>query len=788
MVKQNLKNFFPLLIGILLVLSGCNGNSNSSTENKEDIINHLVSYKDSDYYTNWQADQFTYINLEGSTATVDGTDGAVVEDNQILIRTSGTYVVNGTLEDGQLVIDAEDTGNVRLVLNGATIHSSTSSPIFVKQADKTIISLEENTENTLSDTINYVYADDATDEPSATIYSKDDLTINGSGTLTVQGNYHDAIKSNDDLKITGGTINITSIDDGIVGKDLLAIKDATITVTAGGDGLKASNDEDNSKGNIALESGNYTVEAEGDGIQAENVVAVSDGEYVITTGGGSPETIETREDNMGGNMRGEGPDNLNQHASGSMVDHFWEGVDIPEELQEKLENAKDMEEIQTILQDYPDVLNQIQENDNMRGFGVEEGNGALPNGPTNIDGQPPQQPDTSTGQPPQHETPDEQPAIKENHSSENDETETTEQESTSTKGIKAGTALYISGGTWKIDSLDDAIHSNQDVSISGGDITISTGDDGIHGDQDVMLAGGNVSIKKSYEGIEGTNITVTDGYYHIVAEDDGVNVNGGSEEFEIPGELGNMSPEPNNTAALEERQDAETTRDSNNSSSEDEKEVTDDGLLAIKGGYLLVDANGDGLDSNGSVEMTDGIVIVYGPTNNGNGPLDYDDSFVMEGGILVASGSSGMAQGISEASSQQAIMMNYSEFQEANTAVYITDENGEKVMAIAPEKQFQSILVSTPNLKLNQTYSFHSGGVLTGDHENGMYQNASYEGNTFSVEFPLSTVMTYLNEDGVTEGNSTGMMNERPFGRERMERNNPFEKEQDSEHTFNNME
>lgn len=339
--------------------------------------------------------------------------------------------------------------------------------------------------------------------------------------------------------------------------------------------------------------------------------------------------------------------------------------------------------------------------------------------------------------------------------------------------------------------MDDAIHSNQNVTISGGTINISTGDDGIHGNEDVTLNGGNVSIDKSYEGIEGKNITVADGTYHVVAEDDGVNINGGSDEFGMPGGFRNMTPPgTNDTTTIQKNQDTTATTENKNTNTttenentnQTEEESTDEGLLLIKGGYLLVNANGDGLDSNTSAKMTDGTVIVYGPTNNGNAPLDYNNSFVIEGGILVASGSSGMAQGISEESSQNTIMMTYSEFQEANTTVYVTDEKGEEVIAIAPEKQFQSIVISTPDLELDQTYTFNSGGVLTYENVNGFYQKASYE------EGPLSNVMTYLNKDGVTEGNSHGMMNGNPFGHDGMGRTDSFGTGKNSEQTSQNEE
>ncbi|WP_036689405.1 carbohydrate-binding domain-containing protein [Paucisalibacillus globulus] len=782
MCKKKLKYLFPIVLTTSLLISGCSNNANAVTDIEEDIISNLVTYKDNDYYTNWQEDNFTYINLEGQTVTIDGDDGAVVEDNQILIRTTGTYVVNGTLNDGQIIVDAEDSGDVRLVLNGASINSSTSAPIFIKQADKTIISLEENTENKLTDGSEYVFENDSTDEPSATIYSKDDLTINGSGSLTVDGNYNDAIKSNDDLKITGGTFNITAIDDGIIGRDLLAIKEATITINAGGDGLKSTNDADESKGNIVLESGNYRIEADGDGIQAEKTLASVDGEYSIIAGGGSPETITNQESSMGGGMRPNAQNDSNPRDMTSLVESLLDGIEIPDDVRTQLKEAESMEEIQSILQEYPDIQKQIQENGTMRGPGMPPGNDTTaegttdnqnntpptpPGGMDNINGQTQPTP-PSNGEPPQNGEPTSDPSNQDDEleSSEEQGTQNTDEETISTKGVKARTDLYLLGGKWKIDSFDDAIHSNQDITISGGTINISTGDDGIHGDGDVMLNGGEVTIDKSLEGIEGINITVADGSYHIVAEDDGVNVNGGSDEFAMPGSFGNMSP-----PGTAENQNNTKTASEDESTNETE-EPTEEGQLLIKGGYLYINANGDGLDSNTSAKMTGGTVIVYGPTNNGNAPLDYNSSFIVEGGTLIASGSSGMAQGISEESSQSAIMMTFSEFQKANTAVFVTKEKGEEVLAITPEKDFQSIVISTSDLELDQTYTFHSGGVLTGDNTDGLYQHANYGQGSTSVEFSLTSVMTYLNESGVTEGNSQGMMNGHPMGNNGMRNNN----------------
>ncbi|MGM7723716.1 carbohydrate-binding domain-containing protein [Metabacillus sp. Hm71] len=711
-MNKSMTRFLSLFACLAIITSGCSSNPSSRT-NAAELASNLVTYDSDDTYTSWQDSNVTYIRLEETTATVEENDGVIVEESQILIRTTGTYVVEGTLEDGQIVVDAEDAGKVRLILNGAEIHSSTSAPIYVKQADKTVLSLEKDTENTLSDGKEYVYEDGETDEPEAAIFSKDDLTINGSGKLNVTGNFKDGITSRDDLKITGGTIEVTSADDGFVGRDLLAVKDAAISVTATGDGLKASNDEDESKGNIVLESGSVTVQAKGDGIQAEKAVTVIDGEYSIIAGGGSPETIESAEQPM------DRPLGTTEDMS-TMIEPMLAGIEVSDEIKEQLQNAKSFEEIQTILQNYPEIQEQLQ------------ASRALPAG----------------GEPPQMNA------------------EETESEDTfSTKGIKAGTEMTIAGGTFTIDSLEDSLHSDKNLTIAGGKIKVSTGDDGIHGGANVAINGGTIDIEKSLEGIEGVNITVADGSIYVHSEDDGVNVNGGSSDAEMPRMGMNVSAEEETAAAKEETAGEESTEDSQ---------------LIIEGGYLYVDANGDGLDSNTAIKQTGGTVLVYGPTSSGNGSLDYTESYMMEGGILVAAGSSGMAQGISEDSTQNAVMMTFSEFQEAGTSVYVADQKGEQIFAIAPEKQYQTILISTPDLQSDQSYTISSGGALSGENKDGLYDSAQYKDGTQPITFTLSDIITYLDESGVTEA-PAGRFGGNGGGPKGMEGRNPFNTEQNTD-------
>jgi len=234
--------------------------------------------------------QGTRITLNGSSITVDG-EGATVDGSTATITSAGTYSLSGSLADGQIIVDTDDQGVVRLVLDGVDIHSSTSAPINVTNAEEVVIVLSDNAENHVSDAESYVLEDPDDDEPNAAIFSKDDLAIYGNGSLTVDANYNDGIASKDGLVIAGGTITVTSVDDGIRGKDYLIVEDGHITVHAQGDGLKADNDQDATKGYILIEGGVIDITAGGDAIQGQTDVMIADGEFTLTSGGGSSSRI-----------------------------------------------------------------------------------------------------------------------------------------------------------------------------------------------------------------------------------------------------------------------------------------------------------------------------------------------------------------------------------------------------------------------------------------------------------------------------------------------------------------
>ncbi len=219
------------------------------------------------------------ISLEGPTATCDGA-GVSVDGGQITISTHGIYKISGTLADGQILVDCSDAGEVWLLLDNANITCSTGPCIYIKQADLTHVSMATDTVNTLADGVGYIL-EPGEDEPDGTIFSRDDITFQGEGTLVIEASYKNAIAGKDDVTIESGVYEITSDGHGIKGKDSLVITGGVISVEAGGDGLKATNAEGGSKGVILVSGGVVDVFAGDEGMQAISDITISGGVVTV---------------------------------------------------------------------------------------------------------------------------------------------------------------------------------------------------------------------------------------------------------------------------------------------------------------------------------------------------------------------------------------------------------------------------------------------------------------------------------------------------------------------------
>lgn len=259
--------------------SGASSTNTSITTNKNATT--LLSKSSEEVETIGDID--TYIKLSDNNTTVKGS-GVDVDGNVITINTAGTYSISGKLSDGQIIVNTDKEKKTYILLNGVDITCKSTSPIQILSSEKTVFALADNSENKISDGKTY---DKAENNQDAAIFSKEDITFIGNGSLEVNGNYDKGIVSKDDLMIESGSISVKSVTDGIKGKDSVIVRGGNLTIDAGGDGIQAYNADEEDKGYVSLEDGTIKITAEQDGVQAEDNLLVAGGNIDITTGGGS---------------------------------------------------------------------------------------------------------------------------------------------------------------------------------------------------------------------------------------------------------------------------------------------------------------------------------------------------------------------------------------------------------------------------------------------------------------------------------------------------------------------
>ena len=458
----------------MTAVAGCTG-TKSSTGNvvsSETETNAEETSAQSEAGSYSSADMFTERDLAGTyeesgavyvTLSGDGiigeTDGVAINGQTVTITAEGTYIFSGTLSEGQIVVDA-DKAKVQIVFDNVDITCASSAAVYVKNAEKVFVTLAEGAQNTLRNTDEYVAIDD--NNIDAVIFAKSDLTLNGTGSLTIVSAEGHGIVSKDDLKITGGTYDITAAGHALSGKDSVRIADGTFILTAEKDGIHAENADDEEKGYIYIADGDFTITSDGDGMDASNIVQIEDGTFDITAGGGAANSQKTHESDMpGGGMS----QNI-ERPDGESMPQMGEKPD--EESMSQMGEKPD-EESMPQMGEKPDGENMPQDT-------------------------------------------------------------TTDESGTSTKGIKAGGGMYLNGGTYQIDSADDSIHSNANITIADGTYTLATGDDGVHADDALTVNGGTITVTESYEGLEGLTVTINDGTIDITARDDGINTAGGTDQ------------------------------------------------------------------------------------------------------------------------------------------------------------------------------------------------------------------------------------------------------------------
>lgn len=234
-----------------------------------------LEYSKRDMDASFDESSATKITLSGDSASVSGS-GAAAEGSTVTISTAGTYIVSGNLADGSIMVTTSENDKIQIILNGVKIACSSGPAIDVQSADKCFITLAEGTQNSLSDGSVFT-----SEDANACIYATCDLTINGSGSLDVSGNYRHGVFSKDDLVVYGGSINVSAVEDGLNGKDSVKIGAGDISIDSGADGVKSSKSTNPEKGFVYVSGGSLSIDAEDDGIQAKTHLCIAGGSIEI---------------------------------------------------------------------------------------------------------------------------------------------------------------------------------------------------------------------------------------------------------------------------------------------------------------------------------------------------------------------------------------------------------------------------------------------------------------------------------------------------------------------------
>lgn len=436
----------------------------TSTNSTAQTTGTSTYFEASDLTATYDESKASKISLQGTTATVSG-DGVTVNGSTVEITKAGTYIVEGTASKVQLKVAAGKEDEVQIVFKNAII-KNTEAPLLVDTAKKVILTLADGTKNEVSDEL--------TSTVKGAVYSDSDLTINGKGSLTVNGAASNAIKSKDGIRIVDATVTITAKKHGIAVNDFINVSGATLNLTADEDGIHSDNEDDVLLGNVYLVNTNITINAGDDGINASNILLIGEGAEIDVQK--SEEGLEAR------------------------------------------------------------LIHQV-------------------------------------------------------------------------------------GGTITVKSTDDGLNAK--------DWTLESSDEQGPGQQ----------TKK-------------------------------------------VKSEATNAKNLDQAGDVK---------------------IVIDGGTLTVDAEGDGLDANGSIEINGGTIVVNGPTSGANAALDYDDNGILNGGTVLFVDNGQMTMGFGSNSNQAYLMASIQGT--AGATVEVVDSSGKTVASLKASKSFSTVLISSPEIKEGENYT-----------------------------------------------------------------------------------
>lgn len=621
-------------------------------------------------------------NENTSNFKIKTTDGSFSNNGNIYtISDYGTYTLSGEL-DGQIYVDVKETesgkSTVELELDDVSISYDKNSPIFVVSADEVKIKSLKNTYNVINDNRS-IKEEDNDEQGEAAIYAKCDMKFAGTGTLVVNGSYNNGIHSSDDLEIKNTSLKVTALNNAIKGNDSIEITSGTITaISTGGDGLKTSNSKVSSKGNqkgsIDISGGNIDIYSACDGIDAAYDVNILDGDesptisiYTSKYSEYTGEIVTSSQEKMYLRTTSRNYRYACYFYDTDVNDGTWADATYEKSVQSGSGRNPTTYYFYTLNR--PSNLNSIkvyafnssQENNSTTSY-VACSSGQTVN--TNYDTASVSLNgsdiylswtyySTSQGQGGRG------PGGMGPGGMFNDGN--TDKADYSAKGIKSANNINISGGSIYIKAYDDGIHANYgealengttgtgDVIITGGNTTIYASDDAIHADRYLRISGGNNTVEYSYEGFEGNQIYISGGTNNVYATDDAINA-------------GNNS----NTAGL-----APT--------------------INVSGGYTFaaVSLSGDTdcIDSNGTYVQTGGIMIACGPNGSMASALDTDGSVSLSGGSLILFGSYEKTPSCSNGVTKSTKSGTYS-----NKVYTITYGNGEVISTLKlPNQSYKNI-------------------------------------------------------------------------------------------------
>lgn len=453
--------------------------NNSVFQGEATVIDTKNAFSDRDLSGAYDESECEKITFSDNKAVSD-SKGVTINDNTVIIHKEGAYIVDGTTKDGMIIVDVDKSEKVQIVLNGVDITSASSSPIYVKTADKVFLTLADGTTNTLTNGGSFTAIDD--NNIDAVIFSKDDLTVNGTGALTISSPAGHGIVSKKEFVVTNGTYQITASSHGLSADEIVAVADGSFTITAGKDAIHSADDKDDTAGHVYIENGSFDLTAESDGLSAVN---------------------------------------------------------------------------------------------------------------------------------------------------------------------------------------------------------------------EINIAGGNLTIRKSKEGIEARLINISGGTIDLVSSDDGLNA---TDKRTFAQTQTAQSGKPNTF-----------TDEGNRGGFGGMGDMQKDADIHISGGVLKINAEGDGIDSNGYITVSGGEIYVLGSSGGGDGALDYGISATISGGCVVASGQSGMAVNFCDGSTQGSILVNTQVAQQSQTDVVLLDSDGNELLTHTIEKGYNSVVVSCPEIVDGKTYTLKMG-------------------------------------------------------------------------------